>query len=79
MNERKRKVSLYFPAEMIREMERESRRLERPYFWLLRCAWQIAHREVAAMPARGPAEVGAPPVRRSRSAAKLRSRAGGVR
>ncbi|HKA89395.1 MAG TPA: TIGR04563 family protein [Haliangiales bacterium] len=52
MSERKRKVSLYFPADMIQEMEQESQRLERPYYWLLRCAWQIAHREVAALPAR---------------------------
>jgi uncharacterized small protein (TIGR04563 family) len=64
-NERKRKVSLYFPAEMIREMEQEAKRLERPYFWLLRCAWQIAHKEVAALPARSPAKEGARPPRRS--------------
>ncbi len=79
MNERKRKVSLYFPADMIQEMEQESQRLERPYFWLLRRAWQIAHREVAALPARAPSPGKDEPLpaRRPSTAPKAR-RAGGA-
>ena len=77
-NGRKRKVSLYFPADMIREMEQEAKRLERPYFWLLRCAWQIAHREVAQLPARRPPEDGRAVVRQPRSVPRSPRRADGT-
>jgi uncharacterized small protein (TIGR04563 family) len=44
----KRKLSLYFPDAMLRELEEEARRLDRPISWLVEKAWQIARQEMIA-------------------------------
>jgi uncharacterized small protein (TIGR04563 family) len=42
----KRKLSLYFPDAMLRELEEQARRLDRPISWLVERAWQIARQDV---------------------------------
>jgi uncharacterized small protein (TIGR04563 family) len=58
----RRKLSLYFPQDMIDEMAREARRLDRPLQWLLEQAWQIARAQgfvkAARMPEHAPAPSG---------------------
>ena len=44
----KRKLSLYFPADMIDEMEAEAQRLDRPMGWLIQVVWKIARKEIQA-------------------------------
>ena len=43
-------VSVYFPAEVLAEMEAEGRRLDRNIGWLVRRAWSIARKEIQKMP-----------------------------
>jgi len=42
----KRKLSFYLPEYMLREMQEQADRLERPLSWLIHRAWRIAHREL---------------------------------
>jgi len=44
----KRKLSIYFPDFMLREMEAESRRLERPLSWLIHRAWKLGYPRMQA-------------------------------
>jgi len=46
----RRKQSIYFPAGMLQEIEREARRLERPVSWLVQVAWRIARERLALQP-----------------------------
>lgn len=45
-----RKASLYFPEDMIREIEREARRLDRSQSWLMQQAWRYAREKIFALP-----------------------------
>jgi uncharacterized small protein (TIGR04563 family) len=47
----KRKQSLYFTDEMIREMEIQAKRLDRSISWVIRSAWLVAKRHIEAIPA----------------------------
>ena len=67
----KRKISLYFPAEISAQLDRECLRLERPLYWVLERAWTIARAAIVALPARPPEEPGRP----RRRAAATRPRA----
>jgi uncharacterized small protein (TIGR04563 family) len=42
----KRKLTLYFPQEMLDEIERECKRLDRPFSWIVQRAWRIARAEL---------------------------------
>jgi uncharacterized small protein (TIGR04563 family) len=46
----KTKQSLYFPEDMLQEIQREAERLERPLSWVVQRAWTIARREIGALP-----------------------------
>lgn len=44
-----RKKSIYFTAEMLKELEKEAKRQDRSLSWLLRQAWTLARAEVKAL------------------------------
>ncbi|MEY2668994.1 MAG: hypothetical protein RJA59_1632 [Pseudomonadota bacterium] len=46
----KRKQSLYFPEEMLREIEHEAQRLDRSLSWVVQHAWKIARAQMAKIP-----------------------------
>lgn len=45
-----RRQALYFPAEMLEELQRESRRQDRSISWLIQQAWKVARGEMLRMP-----------------------------
>jgi uncharacterized small protein (TIGR04563 family) len=46
----KRKQSLYFPEEMLREIQSEATRQDRSLSWIMQRAWRTAREMVAKMP-----------------------------
>jgi len=46
----KRKQSLYFPEEMLREIKHEASRQDRSLSWIVQKAWKIARSEVVKYP-----------------------------
>lgn len=46
----KRKQSLYFPEEMLREIQTEANRQDRSLSWIVQQAWKIARSEIARFP-----------------------------
>jgi uncharacterized small protein (TIGR04563 family) len=46
----KRKQSLYFPAEMLSEMQSEANRLSRSLSWVVQRAWKVARKDIRVMP-----------------------------
>jgi uncharacterized small protein (TIGR04563 family) len=46
----KRKQSLYFPEEMLREIQEEATRQDRSLSWIVQQAWRCARAHVAKMP-----------------------------
>jgi uncharacterized small protein (TIGR04563 family) len=47
----KRKQSLYFPEEMLREIQEEANRQDRSLSWVVQQAWKIARERIKAFPA----------------------------
>jgi uncharacterized small protein (TIGR04563 family) len=47
----KRKQSLYFPEEMLQEIQREAARLDRSLSWIVQKGWKIARGSIRAFPA----------------------------
>ena len=47
----KRKQSLYFPEEMLREIQEEATRQDRSLSWVVQQAWRIARERIKAFPA----------------------------
>jgi uncharacterized small protein (TIGR04563 family) len=45
-----RKQSLYFPEEMLREIQQEAERLDRSLSWIMQQVWRAARAHVASMP-----------------------------
>lgn len=45
-----RKQSLYFPEEMLKEIEIESQRQDRSLSWIVQQAWKIARADLKRMP-----------------------------
>ncbi len=45
-----RKQSLYFPEEMLREIEVEAQRQDRSLSWIVQQAWKIARSELRKIP-----------------------------
>jgi uncharacterized small protein (TIGR04563 family) len=43
--------TVYFPAKIAAEIEREARRIDRSLPWVVRKAWQIARARIMAIPA----------------------------
>lgn len=46
----KRKQSLYFPDEMIREIEAEARRLDRSNSWVVQYVWKHGREALQRLP-----------------------------
>ncbi len=44
------KQSLYFPFEMLEEIQLEAKRLDRSLSWIVQRAWVVARSEVRQMP-----------------------------
>ena len=47
----KRKQSLYFPEQMLKEMQKEALRLDRSLSWIAQQTWKIAHKQLNKYPA----------------------------
>jgi uncharacterized small protein (TIGR04563 family) len=46
----KRKQSLYFPEEMLKEIQEEATRQDRSLSWIVQKAWKIARKEIVKYP-----------------------------
>jgi uncharacterized small protein (TIGR04563 family) len=46
----KRKQSLYFPEEMLREIQEEANRQDRSLSWIVQQAWRLARNEITRFP-----------------------------
>ncbi len=46
----KRKQSLYFPEQMLKEIQEEAARQDRSLSWIVQKAWKIARREIMKYP-----------------------------
>jgi len=46
----KRKQSLYFPEDMLSEIQTEANRLDRSMSWMVQMAWKIARDEIKKYP-----------------------------
>ena len=46
----KRKQSLYFPEEMLEEIQREAMRQDRSMSWIVQMAWKLARGEIRKLP-----------------------------
>jgi uncharacterized small protein (TIGR04563 family) len=49
-NTDKRKQSLYFPEEMLKEIQDEANRQDRSLSWIVQQAWRIARGEIKKFP-----------------------------
>ena len=47
----KRKQSLYFPEEMLSEIQEEAARQDRSLSWIVQKAWKVARRDIQKYPA----------------------------
>lgn len=45
-----RKQSLYFPEDMLEEIQREAGRQDRSISWIVQQAWKVARTEIRRMP-----------------------------
>jgi uncharacterized small protein (TIGR04563 family) len=54
----KRKQSLYFPDEMLRQIQEEAMRQDRSLSWIVQQAWRAAREQIARMP--GMQDLGVP-------------------
>ena len=46
-----RKQSLYFPEDMLSEIQSQAQRLDRSLSWVVQQAWKIARERIKAFPA----------------------------
>jgi uncharacterized small protein (TIGR04563 family) len=54
----KRKQSLYFPEDMLREIQEEAMRQDRSLSWIVQQAWKVARAQIAKI--RGMDDLGPP-------------------
>ncbi len=45
-----RKQSLYFPDDMLEEIQREATRQDRSLSWIVQQAWKVARQDIRKMP-----------------------------
>lgn len=50
-NADKRKQSLYFPEDMLKEIQHEAQRLDRSLSWIVQQGWKLAREKMKAFPA----------------------------
>lgn len=53
----KRKQSLYFPAEMLKEIKAEADRLDRSMSWVVQRAWKNSRDKIKSIPGEPPVVV----------------------
>ena len=46
----KRKQSLYFPKEMLKEIQSEAIRQDRSLSWIVQQAWRVARKKIQSFP-----------------------------
>jgi uncharacterized small protein (TIGR04563 family) len=46
----KRKQSLYFPEDMLKQIQEEANRQDRSLSWIVQKAWKIARKEMSKFP-----------------------------
>jgi uncharacterized small protein (TIGR04563 family) len=46
----RRKQSLYFPEDMLREIQEEATRQDRSLSWVIQQAWKVARSQLAKVP-----------------------------
>jgi uncharacterized small protein (TIGR04563 family) len=46
----KRKQSLYFPEDMLKEIQDESKRQDRSLSWIVQKAWKLARKDIMKFP-----------------------------
>ena len=46
----KRKQSLYFPEDMLKEIQAEANRQDRSLSWIVQQAWRVARNEIKRFP-----------------------------
>jgi uncharacterized small protein (TIGR04563 family) len=46
----KRKQSLYFPEDMLREIQEEASRQDRSMSWIVQQAWKVSREQIARVP-----------------------------
>ena len=46
----KRKQSLYFPEDMLKEIQHEANRQDRSLSWIVQKAWKIARKDIMKFP-----------------------------
>jgi uncharacterized small protein (TIGR04563 family) len=56
----KRKQSLYFPEEMLTEIQHEASRLDRSLSWIVQQCWKLARKNMKTFPASNDEPAGAP-------------------
>ncbi len=49
-NSDKRKQSLYFPEQMLKEIQDEAARQDRSLSWIVQKAWKLARKEIMRYP-----------------------------
>ena len=49
-NSEKRKQSLYFPEEMLKEIGAEATRQDRSLSWIVQKAWKAARKDIMSIP-----------------------------
>ena len=49
----KRKQSLYFPEEMLKEIVTEATRQDRSLSWIVQKSWKAARKDIMSMPSMG--------------------------
>jgi uncharacterized small protein (TIGR04563 family) len=54
----KRKQSLYFPEEMLKEIGQEAARQDRSLSWIVQKAWRHARKDIMSIPSVGDAPAG---------------------
>ena len=60
----KRKQSLYFPEDMLREIQIEANRQDRSLSWIVQQAWRLARAEIMRFPSVNDVATDDEPVRR---------------
>jgi len=53
-----RKQSLYFPVEVLQQMQEQAARLDRSLSWVVQRAWKVARKSIEALPSMNDTEEG---------------------
>ncbi len=56
-----RKQSLYFPEQMLQQIQEEAVRQDRSLSWIVQRAWRLARAQIARLPTSGVAQPGGSP------------------